>query len=292
MSYDPTQRVPPPQEYPPQPGYTQPAYPPQQPGYPPAYPPQAPAPQTYPQYGTPPLPPGAGFDFASFWKKLGQTGQVGAISGLLLFILCFVPWFNVGVTCNGSLCDVSNRDYSYNAFSIIGSVSPANANESFGFPLILLVILASLVLIGLPIAGAMGKMAARQVQLFMLITAGVALLIEIFYMFSAFGAFPKETGSQTFEDTTVKVTAGPAAGFWLGLLATLAAGGIYIYLAYIKKPAGAGYPLPYQQVAQYPGSQPYPPQPPYPGSQPYAPPTQYQQPPQYPGQQPPQYPGQ
>lgn len=291
MSYDPTQQVPPPQGYPPQPGYTQQGYP-QQPGYPPAYPPQPPAPQTYPQYGTPP-PAGAGFDFNTFWKKLGQTGQVGAISGLLLFIFCLVPWFSLSGTCSGPLCgDVTDKSYAYNAFSIIGSVSPGNASESFGFPLILLVILASLVLIGLPIAGAMGKMAARQVQLFMLITAGVALLVEIFYMFSAFGAFPKETGTETIEGTTVKFAAAPAVGFWLGLLATLAAGGVYLYFGYIKKPAVAGYPLPYQQVAQYPGSQPYPPQTPYPGSQPYAPPTQYQQPPQYPGQQPPQYPGQ
>ena len=158
-----------------------------------------------------------------------------------------------------------------------------------------MVILASLVLIGLPIVGALGKMQARQAQLFMLITAGVALLVEVIYMFSAFGAFPNETGSQTTLDTTVKVSVGPTAGFVLGLLATLAAGGVYLYFGYIKKPAVGSYPLPYQQVAQYPGSQPYQPPTQYAGGQPYLPPTEYQPPPPppppYPGQQPPQYPG-
>src|SRR6185437_15442806 len=111
-------------------------------------------------------------------------------------------------------------------------------------------------LIGLPILGALGKLPAQQVQLFMLITAGVALLVELIFMLAAFGAFPNETGTQTALDTTVKVTAGPAVGFVLGLLATLAAGGAYLYFGYIKKPGQGGYPLPYQQVAQYPGSQP------------------------------------
>jgi hypothetical protein len=302
MSYDPTQQVPPPQGYPPQPGYpqqpgyTQQGYP-QQPGYPPPYPQQPPVPQTYPQYGTPPPPTGAGFDFNAFWKKLGTTGQVASISGLVLLIMLFIPWFSVAITCSGPLCNSSDKTYSYSGFAIVSSVAPPNANENYSFPLILLILVASLAFVILPIVGALGKMAARQVQLFMLIAAGIALLLEIIFMFTAFGAFPNETGSQTFANTTVKVSAGPSIGFWLGLLATLAAGGVYLYFGYLKKPAVAGYPPPYQQAAQYPGSQPYPPPPtPYPGPQPYAPPTQYQQPPQYPaqypGQQPPPYPGQ
>jgi hypothetical protein len=254
-------------------------------------------PSTYPQYNSAPsVPTGAGFDFNALWKNLGMQGRIGAISGLVLFIFCFVPWFSVNITCTGSFCNYSEKSYPYNAFSIIGSVAPPNASESFSFPLVMVVILASLVMIGLPIVAALGKMHARQVQLFMLITAGVALLVEVIYMFAAFGSFPNETGTQTALDTTVKVSVGPAVGFVIGLLATLAAGGAYLYFGYIKKPAVAGYPLPYQQVAQYPGSQPQPYAPPtqYPGSQPYAPPTELQPPPPpplYPGSQPPQYPG-
>ncbi len=308
MSYDPTQQVPPPQGYPPQPGYpTQQVPPPPPAAYPQPYQqpyptPQPPGPQTYQQYATPPGQAGAGFDFNVFWGNLGRSGQVAVISGLVLLISLFIPWFSVVATCSGSLCTGSNKDYSYNAFAIIGSVQPGNANETFGFPLILVVILATLAILALPVVGALGKMVARQVQMFVVIAAGVALLVEIAFMFSAFGAFPNETGSRTVGDTTARVSAGPAFGFWLGLLVTLVAGGVYVYFGYIKKPAVTGYgALPYGQTPPYPGSQPYPT--PYPGSQPYQPPTQYpstppyqpptqyQQPPQYPGQ-PPQYPGQ
>ncbi len=295
MSYDPTQQVPPPQGYPPPyppQGYPQQPYP-QPTGYTQQY--AQPQPPTYPQYsGTPPGAAGTGFDFATFWRKLGTTGQVCSIAGLVLFFLFFVPWFSLSASCSGSLCTTTSRTYSYNAFAIIGSVRPGNADETYSFPLILVVILASLALIALPVLGALGKMVARQVQLFTLIAAGVALLLELIYMLTAFGSFPDETGSQTFQDTTVQVSAGPSVGFWLGLLATLAAGGVYVYLGYIKKPAVVGayaqaYPYPgsqpYQQPGQYPGSQPYQQPGQYPGSQPY------QQPTQYPGQHPPQYPG-
>lgn len=309
MSYDPTQQVPPPQGYPQQPGYTQPAYP-QQPGYPPAYPQQPPTPQTYPQYGTPP-PAGASFDFNAFWKKLGTTGQVCLISGVVLFFSLFFNWYSESISCSGPQCTDSIRSFltaysrSASALGIAsGGVSldigSSSGTQNYSFPLLWLVILASVALIVLPILGALRKLQPQQTQLFVLIASGTALLIEVIYMITAFSSFSSLKNDLTqgngSSDTIAKMGTGPGFGFLLGLLATLAAGGIYIYLAYIKKPAVAGYPLPYQQVAQYPGSQPYPPQTPYPGSQPYAPPTQYQQlpqyPGQYPGQQPPQYPGQ
>ena len=311
MSYDPTQQVPPPQNYPPQ-NYPPPppaSQPPQ--AYPPPYTQQGyqPAPPTYPQYGTPPPPPGAGFDFNATWKKLGRSGQVATIGGLLLFILFFLSWFTVVITCTGSFCNVSKRTYDYSGFAVIGNIAPPNANESYSFPLMLVIILASLAVIALPIVGAMGKMPAKQVQLFMMITLGVAVLLEIVFMLSAFGAFPNETGTQTTLDTTVKVSVGPAFGFWLGFLVTLIVAGVYLYFGYLKKPgAVGGFQAPYQQALPYPGSQPQYPgsQPQYPGSQPQyqppaqyptpppLPPTQYQPPPppQYPGQPQPPYPGQ
>src|SRR5215469_4504161 len=137
MSYGPTQRVPPPQGYPPQQHYPQPNYPQQpdyqQPGYTQV---QPPVPSTYPQYNSaPPAPTGAGFDFNVLWKNLGMAGRIGAISGLVLFISAFIPWFSVNITCTGSFCTASEKNYSYNAFSIIGNVTPPNATESFSFPL-------------------------------------------------------------------------------------------------------------------------------------------------------------
>jgi hypothetical protein len=311
MSYDPTQQVPPPQGYPPQQGY------PQQQGYPSqpqGYPQQPPPPTTYPQYGAPSPygspPAGAGFDFNAFWKKLGLTGQICLIGGVVLFISFLIPWYGISDSCSGSGCNgFPGESYSWNAFSVIGNVAP-NGNtggESFGFPLILLVILASLALIALPIIGAMGKMAAKQVQLGILGAGGLALLLEIIFMIAAFNSFPKARDAfkqlqqqiqQAGLNTSISLSIGPNFGFWLGLLATLAIVGAYVYFGYLKKPAMAGMPVgAYSQPGQYPGqySQPgqYPPQTGYPGSQPYQPPTAYpgSQPGQYPPQQG-QYPGQ
>ncbi|HEU5368166.1 MAG TPA: hypothetical protein VFU69_06865, partial [Ktedonobacterales bacterium] len=241
MSYDPTQRVPPPQEYPPQPGYTQPAYPPQQ-GYP-AYPPQAPTPQTYPQYGTPQPAPGAGFDFSAFWKKLGQTGQVCLISGVVLFLSLFFNWYSESIGCSGPQCTDSAKAflaaYSRTASALgiaNGGVSldlgTSSGTQSYSFPLLWLVILASVALIVLPILGALRKLQPQQTQLFVLITSGAALLIEVIYMITAFSSFSSLKNDLTqgngSSDTIAKMGTGPGFGFLLGLLATLAAGGIYI----------------------------------------------------------------
>lgn len=291
MSYDPTQQVPPPQGYPPQGGYPQQGYPQQpgytQQGYPPA---QPPAPQTYQQYSGGPAPTGAGFDFNAFWKNLGLTGQVCLISGVVLFISLLLPWLSATVSSG-----LQSQSQSYNAFAVATNNGSADTNgSSFFFTLVWLVILASIALIVLPILTALGKLNARQGQMFTLITAGVAVLVEIAYMIRAFTIL-SSSDTANLDALGIKASIGPGFGFWLGLLATLAAGGVYVYFNYLKKPAmvggyqqPGGYPgsQPYQQPGQYPGSQPYQQPGQYPGSQPYQPPTQY------PGQQPPQYPGQ
>jgi hypothetical protein len=318
MSYDPTQQVPPPQGYPPQyptqqvpppppAAYPQPPAYPQQPYTQQSYPtPQPPGPPTYQQYSTPPGQPGAGFDFNAFWRNLGRNGQVCLIGGVVLLITLFMPWLSASSTSTNAFGGTSSYSETYNAFQVATNNGSSNLNEtSFWFTLVWLVILASITLIVLPIMIGLGKMQARQGQMFILITAGVAFLVELAFMIQAFSLL-SASDRANLESLGIKFYVGPGFGFWLGLLATLAAGGVYLYFGYIKKPAGSAYgALPYPATPQYPGSQPYqqpqypgsqPYQPPtqqYPGSQPppYQPPTQYQQPPQYPGQ-PPQYPGQ
>lgn len=349
MSYDPTQRVPPPQ----QPGYTQ--YPPPQnyppqPEYTPNYaPPVPPAPATYQQYAAPPPvgAPGAGFDFAKFWNSLQHSGQACVLGGLILFISLFFSWFSVNVSssCSGSsecsfFSSEVNQGYyseapSASGFSIanggvtfhstsVDSNTAGNISESYSFPLLWLVILASLALIALPILVGQRKIAEKQGQLFILISAGLALLMEIIYISGASGAFSQARSNINAFNSAIQSSVGGAGGsiqasaslstgvdigFWLALLATLAAGGLYAYFTFFKKAGGAGYPGypayqppaaypgsqpdPYQSSGAYPGSQPggYPPPSAYPGSQPSA------YPPPYPGSQPyppqqGQYPGQ
>jgi type II secretory pathway pseudopilin PulG len=344
MSYDPTQRVPPPQGYPPpQSGYTQYPLPqnlPTQQGYTPGYAPPAPAP--YQQYAAPPSPgaPGAGFDFGRFWNSLQRSGQACLLGGLILFISFFFSWFSVSLRCSGADCgsstsnntafyssspsasgfSIANGGVTYHStpisFTFTGFSRGTPATETYTFPALWLVILASLALIVLPILVGQRKIAAKQGQLFILISAGVALLIEIIYVAGLSGAFPQARDNvttlnnavQTYNNTVSSFAGRPLqaayslpisadVGFWLALIVTIAAGGIYMYLTFFNKsgvsstgyPVTGGYsgavPNPYQQPGgyppAYPGSQPYPPPPAYPGSQPYPPQGPY---PPYPGQ--------
>src|SRR5215472_14287801 len=164
MGYDPTQQAPQPGGYPQQPQ----GYPQQQPGYQqpqPSYPqqnyPQG-QPTGYNQYGSQPqpgfgapTPAGAGFDFNGFWKKLGLTGQVCAISGLVLFFSFLLPWFSYSLSCSSSVAlacaGFPSQSGSANAFSVAANGGSVANATSFAFTLVWLVILASLALIVLPI---------------------------------------------------------------------------------------------------------------------------------------------
>jgi hypothetical protein len=122
---------------------------------------------------------------------------------------------------------------------VLSSGASPNATEQVSFPLFL-IILAALALIGLPIVGTRGKIAARQVHLLVLSSAGVALLLEGLFLLIALSAFPQERGSHSsyaiiMETTTTTVTVGPAFGFWLGMLATLAAFGVCLSFEHFKK---------------------------------------------------------
>ena len=345
MSYDPTQQVPPPPpNYPPQPGYPpQPqGYAPQQ-GYPlpQGYPQAQPQPpQPYAPYAGPPQPyggpPAGSVNAGPMWKALGTAGQICVIGGLILFLSLFMTWFSATLNCSGPDCtsssnstqtnttDAQKDDRLASGFGLIFggtadlTTSDLNNNrvtENFGFFPLFLVLVASVALMALPLMVARGKMAAKQGQTFILLSAGVALLIELVYMVAAFSSFSKTKANvddlnkfiQAFKlNATLSYATGPSFGFWIGFLATLAAGGAYFYFNYLKKPALAGAPAGvYAQPLQYPGAPSYQPpqnpgqpygQPQYPGSQPYGqpqyPPAQpYGQPPQYPNQPPP-YPGQ
>lgn len=342
MSYDPTRQVPPP-NYPPQQGYPppQPGYTPQQ-GYPPPQgqpQPQPAPPPSYAAYAGPPqpygAPPSGGANSGALWKALGAAGQICVIGGLILFLSLFMTWFSASLNCSGSQCNSSsstqttttssdNGDRSASGFGLIfGGTKDVTSNglsannnskvtENFGFFPLFLVLIASIALMALPLMVAARKMAAKQGQMFILASAGGALLIEVIYMVAAFSSFSKTKANvddlnkfvQAFKvDATFSYATGPSFGFWIGLLATLAAGGAYFYFNYLKKPALVGAPAGvYAQPLQYPGAQPYqqPPQypgqsygqPQYPGSQPYGQPPQYPpSQPQYPNQ-PPQYPRQ
>ena len=97
------------------------------------------------------------------FSKLGVGDQIAAVSGLVLLVVMFLPWYGVDVNVAG--------------FSASTSV---NAWEAMSFIDILL-FLAALVAIGVPVARATGSLPDDVPgSLLILAAGGIALLLALF----------------------------------------------------------------------------------------------------------------
>ncbi len=247
MSYDPTQQASQPQSQP-----TQQVPPPE--GYPPPYPPQGypqqpysqpVAPTPYIQYSAPPA-AGSGFNFPAFWHSLGLTGQVAGVSGALILLFALFPW-------------VAGSSESFNGFSSASGLSEGSTSISL-FPYLWLVLLGAVGLIVIAALINRRRLSNWTATIAVVEIAGLALALEVCFLIEV---------NSVFRNTT----AGAAVGFWLALLATVAALGVGVYgLMQQRKAASVYQPPPYadpyQQTPPYPGSQPYPYQ--SPGQPPYS----------------------
>ncbi len=262
----------------------------------------APAPMGFTQYSPHPivLTRRSGFDFGRFWRSLGRLGQVCTLAGLVLFGSFFFSWFAVSLDCRGAQCADSpitqqvNESFLDNApsasgFTIAGGaltyqsaddLAPggnqqgniAMLEETFSFPLLWLAVLASLALIALPTLMARGRVVARRGQTLIVLAADVALVVEVIYAVSVFGALPfsKENASAlnalvavinaqqsgAHFEATYHLRTNLDAGFWLGLLATLIAGVFSLFA--LRSASTAASPGANAQPGQAPGAQPVP----------------------------------
>jgi len=271
MSYDPTQRVPlpggayPPQQYTPS-GYVPSPQPDQAAS---AYTPPPPAPVTYTQYNAAPIAPTAaagGFDFSSFWKSLGLTGQAAGVGGVVAFLCFLFPWITIGGdTFNGF--STASGGTSLDFFGVRGDNT---------FPFVWLIFLGMLGLVAMTWLLSQRRWFSRLICAGIISAiAGVMLALELCFVIEA-GSLSKAAND------------GAGAGFWLDFITTLAVLSVAIYgVVQERKLLRGGGVNPYQPFA-------YPP--PAATTISPAPPYQHprQQPPpyQYPNQQPPPSPGQ
>jgi hypothetical protein len=139
-------------------------------------------------------------------RSLDWVGVIALIGGLALLISFFLPWFGVHVTCSGRGClDLAESpetllvDSSASAFRLVGSgfsvyyavadiISPL---EIFSPAMLWLVLLASIALIAVAICMLQGALSSRPGRWLIVLAAALALVVEVVYLFSAFGAFPE-----------------------------------------------------------------------------------------------------
>ncbi len=187
-----------------------------------------------------------------FPKSLGVPGLLWILAGLLVCVSFFLPWFSSSLACNDPVCasptlkDLSHYTTSATGFSIASGTFTLNTTgptgpmqEGFSFLLLWLVFLAGLLLIALPLLLALRKMDAQRTRVFLLALGLLALVIEVGYSVSAALALSQtKTGltlllnglaASSKREAVFAFSTGPAAGFWLALVATLVAVGASVY---------------------------------------------------------------
>lgn len=186
----------------------------------------------------------------SFMKNLGVPGLLWVIAGLVLCGSFFLPWFSSRLLCNDPVCSApiikdphfaSHYTASPTGFAIAngtfaldttGPVGPIH--EVFSFLLLWPIFLAGLLLIALPLLLALSKMHANRTRVFLLVLGLLLLVVEAGYAVSATQALPQTRAglalllnglalSHFKRQAVFDFSTGPAAGFWLALVATLVA---------------------------------------------------------------------
>ncbi len=177
-----------------------------------------------------------------------------------------------------------------NGFSLVATSAPvgdravlAVSTASFRFPWLWLVLVISMVLFLLHLLMNLFKIGARWEPPLTLMITAVALVVEIFYLASAFGGITSIsnstngyvdgsfslhatlTTSYPLVDATLHLAHGPSFGFWLGLCATLVVGGVAIarrddnrygnrMMVWVRATVGRVFPSPFATTLRQVGS--------------------------------------
>lgn len=291
MGYDPTQQVPPPQNYAP-PGYLpqQPTYVPPQPAYtpPPVYPVPPSATGPYMQYAAQPT-TGTGFNFSVFWQSVGKSGQAALLGGALLLVLFFLPWYSSpdpsgtirysdtrndvtvtvsdsvthpgwGVVTSGLANPIFDKDTgnANNTSTFRTSTTDTTFDAIYGY--LWLVVVGALGLIAAAWLVSKRKMAQHLMTYTLIGVSAVSLVLEFSFLISINSeeSDVEKSFSYTGNDNVTQHLAGSwyasAWAFWLALIVTGALLGVGIYLLMQERKAANPLAAQTYQQAVYSGS--------------------------------------
>jgi len=157
------------------------------------------------------------------WLPCAILIPIVAAVGIILSL--FLPWFSIGNTA----ITAGNAPIStYTGFQIASS-GAALGNDTFSFPLWLLVLLG-IALIVFSLFLLRSKILTPSLKLSIHLTFGFALLFEIFYLLtSLFGSFSHARGT-LFNGVAYMPAVNVENGLWVCMLVTVIAGGACLIL--------------------------------------------------------------
>lgn len=197
----------------------------------------APPAQQARQYGYPPGAPGAGNAAAArstsnarqFWRELTLLGQVSGVAGVLMVIFFFLPWlytpnFSANLSGRTTIPTVTHSGWgTASGVQLFLNVPALNL-----FPHLWLVLLGALALIVLAVLLGRHRIQARTAALLISLISLGALLMEFFFLIQA-----SSLGNAVrigLSNATNQTLYGASWGFWLTVVATIAALGVGIYM--------------------------------------------------------------
>jgi hypothetical protein len=149
--------------------------------------------------------------------------MIPIVAAVGIILSLFLPWFSIGNTA----ITAGNAPIStYTGFQIASS-GAAFANDTFSFPLWLLVFLG-IALVVLSLLLLKDKVLTPLLKLSINLTFGLALLVEVVYLFtSLFGSFLVIRGRLP---NNVSLAVNVSYGLWVCVLVTVIAGGACLIL--------------------------------------------------------------
>ena len=209
-----------------------------------------------PPRGNPqPATPGGGPAAASFFGNQGIPGLLCIIAGLVICASFLLPWLTASLVCSDPLCTSSvvktlhfpgGSAASPTGFAIASGAFALNTggpfgaiHEGFTFLLLWLVFLVGLLLIGLPLLMAFGKVDLRRTRVSLVVFCLIALGVEVIFGLSTAQALPQTRAGvaallnglavSSGRQAAFTFSTGPGPGFWVALAATLVAVVVSLY---------------------------------------------------------------
>lgn len=166
--------------------------------------------------------PYTGYNAILYARWLPITVLIPILAAVVMILSLFLPWFSEG----------NILTLTYTGFQIASNGAPwPLGGDTFSFPLVWVLVFLGIALIVLSILLFRSKVLTPSLSLYISLSFGLALLIEVAYWFtSLYGSFSLVRDSLQKQHLNASLAVGPSYGLWVCLLITLIAGGVCLVL--------------------------------------------------------------